>query len=278
MPSAGRAWRMVSLPAGTGSAIIVTKGQEAMKAVMLAAGLGLRLGRGEDYMPKVLLQFGGETLLRRHVRFLQFFGFSELVLGVGHQAEKIYDGISDIGAGGFVRTVHNPEYHKGAMTTLWALREEFRTGEPVVFMDADVLYDHRLMARLIESQVANCFLMDRNVDPGEDPVRLCFRNGRLVDFHKRPTIEHDTQGEWIGFLKLTPEMARRVPGAAEPYIRKAESGVIYEPSFRDLLLSEPEGSFGVEDITGLPWIEIDFEEDLVRAESEILPRLEPLPS
>ena len=31
--------------------------------------------------------------------------------------------------------------------------------------------------------------------------------------------------------------------------------------------------FGFEDVTGLPWIEIDFPEDVERAENEILPRL-----
>ncbi len=42
---------------------------------------------------------------------------------------------------------------------------------------------------------------------------------------------------------------------------------------RDVLLSEPPGTFGYEDITGLPWIEIDYPSDLLRAERTILPRV-----
>ena len=65
-----------------------------MKAVMLAAGVGARLEKGRDFKPKVLLEFGGQTLLRRHVAILRYLGFDELVMGVGHQAELIHDAIA----------------------------------------------------------------------------------------------------------------------------------------------------------------------------------------
>ncbi|MGZ9106647.1 MAG: hypothetical protein ACXW3M_12765 [Rhodoplanes sp.] len=47
----------------------------------------------------------------------------------------------------------------------------------------------------------------------------------------------------------------------------------YEPAVREMLLSGPPDRFGVEDITGLPWIEIDTPEDLRRAREKILPAL-----
>ena len=41
-----------------------------MKAVMLAAGIGVRLGNSETRnVPKVLLRFGGESLLQRHIDY-----------------------------------------------------------------------------------------------------------------------------------------------------------------------------------------------------------------
>ncbi len=47
----------------------------------------------------------------------------------------------------------------------------------------------------------------------------------------------------------------------------------YRVAMRDVLVSEPPGTFAYEDITGLPWIEIDYPSDLLRAERTILPRL-----
>lgn len=245
---------------------------------MLAAGVGERLGGGTDHPPKALLRFGGKSLLERHVEILRHVGVDELVVAVGYRAELIHDEIAALGAGDFVRTVLNPDYAtKGPIVTLWSLRAEFDGNDAVVFMDADVLYDYRLMARLLDSPHPSCFLLDRDVEPGWDPVKLCVRDGVLVDFHKKLRVPCDYYGEWVGFVRLAPEVARRVGAATNLYVEAGRTEEIYEEVFRDLLLTLPPETFGFEDITGLPWIEIDFAEDLRRADDEILPKLVELP-
>jgi choline kinase len=42
---------------------------------------------------------------------------------------------------------------------------------------------------------------------------------------------------------------------------------------REVLLAEPAGTFGFTDISGIPWVEIDFPDDLRRANSEIIKRI-----
>lgn len=246
-----------------------------MKAIMLAAGYGERLGRGPEAPPKTLLRFGGKSLLQRHVEILRFLGFDELVMGVGHQAQMIRDEISAIGAQDFVRTVDNPDYKMGAIFTLWALRDAF-SGD-VVFMDGDMLYDHRLMEKVMNAEHPNSFAIDRNVRPGEDPVKLCFKNGEIVDFHKQPTRDYDEFAEWIGFLRLGPDVCARIAEAARPYIEGRRTDVIYEQAYKDLLTAMPKGTFSYVDITGMPWTEIDFPADLEKAETQIFPQLAPLP-
>src|SRR5918997_237686 len=80
--------------------------------------------------------------------------------------------------------------------------------EPKVLLkDGDVLYDTRLMERLVRSGIGNCLLMDRNIEPGDEPVKLCIRDGRIVDFHKIPKNAHDWHGESVGFFRLSPAIA-----------------------------------------------------------------------
>ena len=38
-----------------------------------------------------------------------------------------------------------------------------------------------------------------------------------------------------------------------------------------ILRLNPDINIGVEDVSGLPWLEIDFPEDLIRAEQQVLP-------
>ena len=96
--------------------------------------------------PKILLRFDGKTFLQRHAEILQLLGFDELVVGVGNEAEQVKDEIRSLPFGDFIRAVDCPQFAMGAPYTLWGLRAEFDGA--AVFMDGDVLYDHRLMARL----------------------------------------------------------------------------------------------------------------------------------
>lgn len=247
-----------------------------MKAIMLAAGFGSRLESTPDSPPKILLRFDGKTLLQRHAEILQFLGFDELVLGVGNKADQVKREIEALPFGDFIRAVDCPQYATGAPYTLWGLRAEF--DGPTVFMDGDVLYDQRLMARLCDAPYEACFAMDRNIRQSDDPVKICFRDGAIVDFHKQPEAPHDSFAEWIGFLKLSADMARRVEAALQPYIAAERTDFIYEEVFRDIMRASPSGAFGTADVTGMPWTEIDYPSDMEYALKNIFPRLEPLPA
>lgn len=240
---------------------------------MLAAGVGKRLDGGKTRPPKVMLEFGGKTLLRRHIEILRACGIEELIMAVGYRAGVIREGLTALGVTDFVSTVFNPDYREGSIVSLWAIREALCAAGDVILMDGDVLYDRRLMDRLLTSRHANCFLMDRNVEPGEEPMKLCVQGGQPVDFHKEIRTACDYYGESVGVFRLSAPIARRLAGAAKAYIQAGKTQQMYEEALRDLLLAEPPGTFGFEDITGLPWIEIDFPEDIRRAREEILARL-----
>jgi len=245
---------------------------------MPVAGVGARLGEPLNRRPKVLLEFGGETLLARHLAILKHCGIEEVVLGVGHGADEIEAALHRLGVAGFARTVYNPDFRDGGITTLWRLREALIADGPVLLMDGDVLYDHRMIERLIRAPAGTCLLMDRDVEPGEEPLKVCIRDGQVVDFRKTPTEPHDYYGEWIGFLRLSPDVAAALGPTTDIFVTSGIRHVIYEEAIRDLLLSRPPGTFRVEDVTGLPWIEIDFPADVRRAEREVLANLAPLPA
>lgn len=245
-----------------------------MKAIMLAAGVGRRLyGDGGDQPSKALLEFGGKTLLRRHIEVLRPGGIEELSVVVGYRKEDILAEAVSVAGADFVSGIENPDFLDGPIISLWCARHVLRSGEAILFMDADVLYHPSLLKRLLRSPHENCFLLDRDIEPGEDPVRLCIRDGKPVDFGKKVEGDFDLVGEWPGFLRLSPRIAARVADATETYIERGESGANYEEAVRDVLLDEPAGTFGYEDITGIPWIEIDFPSDLLRAEKQVLPRI-----
>ena len=245
-----------------------------MKVVMLAAGIGARLGfAATEQSAKILLRFGGKSLLRYHIEILQRQGIDELVLGVGYHHQDIEREIADLGAREFVRTVYNENFDEGNIVTLWTLRDELDCGEPVLLMDADVLYDDNLITRLINSRHQNCFLLDRDFDPGDEPVKLCVRDGKIIEFRKWLSADFDFCGESVGFFKLSAAMAKKLIIQTEHYIRQGRRQEPYEEAIRDVLLTSPRDAFAFEDITDMAWIEIDFAADIERANTDVLPRI-----
>ena len=142
-------------------------------------------------------------------------------------------------------------------------------------MDADVLYDERILQRLIQSANQNCLLIDRDFIPGDEPVKVCINiEGHIVEFRKQlaSDLEFNIQGESVGFFKFDNLTGNKLVKGIDAFLANNENDTPYEEAIRDCLLSEPD-RFGYEDITGLAWIEIDFPEDIIRAQTEILPNI-----
>ncbi len=239
-----------------------------MRAIMLAAGVGRRLGHDK---PKILLQFGGRTLLERHLAILAALGVREVVIGIGHEALAIERALGALGQTD-VSTIYNPDYEQGSILTLWCVREALTAGGPVLLMDGDVLYDRRVLAPLVETRHADCLLVDRAFEPGDEPVKVGVVDGAPADFGKTIEPALEPYGESVGFFRLSEGMAKTLVETAERMIEQGGSERPMEDAVAAVIRAA-NPPFGFEDVTGLPWIEIDFPEDVERAEAEILPKL-----
>ena len=245
-----------------------------MKALMLAAGVARRLyGDENEELPKALLTFDEQTLLHRHIDILHGLGVDELCLVVGHRKEDLLAEAERVAPAGFVSTLFNPRYLEGPKLSLATGEPVLRSGDDVIFMDADVLYHPELLRRLVCSENANCFIMDRQFQSTDDFVKVCLKDGRVVDFGKQIGETHDTIGEWPGFLKMSADVAGKVADSVLGFIARGDEEGAYEEAFREVLVGETPGTFGVEDITGTPWVEIDYPEDLTKATTKVFPRI-----
>lgn len=245
-------------------------------AIILAAGVGRRLGAADD-RPKVLLEFGGRTLLERHLQALEALGIHDIAVTMGHRRELIEAELSRLGRRDRVALVENPRYREGSLVSLWAQSDRLRAGRTVLLMDGDVLCDPRMVAALLAAPCENALLVDRTIEPGDEPVKVCFRDGVIVDFRKRPEHAHDWHGESVGFFRFSAATAAALAERCALHVEAGRTGLEYEEAIRDLILAEP-ARFGAADVSDLPWIEIDFEDDVIRARRDILPQLQTGPS
>ncbi|MXN79200.1 NTP transferase domain-containing protein [Burkholderia sp. 4701] len=247
-----------------------------MRAIILAAGLGLRLQQPpEAQYPKCLLRFDGTTLLERHLRVLDAAGVDEIVLALGFQAGKVEAEMERLGRRAEI--VLNDRYDLGSVLTVHTVADAMTRGGDVLLMDADVLYDESILHALVANpdQPVDRLLIDRDFEAGDEPVKLCLKNGVPVELRKQLAVDlaYDTIGESVGFFRFTEGTARRLAAIVAGYVDSGRANMPHEEAVRDLLL-EGGHAFDVADVTGAPWIEIDFPNDVARAAQDVLPLIQ----
>lgn len=242
-----------------------------MTAIILAAGVGKRLLDASGGRPKCLIEIGGRSLLRRLLDGLAAVGVGEAVVVTGFGDDRVRAALSPGVPGIAVRCVSNERFREGAILSLWTAREAL--DRAVLVMDADVLCAPDLLARLVASPHANCFLLDAGQENTGEEQMLLVRDGRVRDIVRGGAPGYELMGESLGFLKLSAPAARLLRALLEARVRAGDTGIEHEEVYPDLLARV---EVGFERVDGMPWIEIDFPDDVVRAEQDVLPRIERL--
>jgi len=252
-----------------------------MRAIILAAGRGSRLQQPGNQqvqvaaLPKCLLKFGGVSLLERHLRLLRRAGVTDVVLALGFKHDLIEAELAQLGWQPRPQIVLNPGFELGSVLTVHTVAEPMTRGGDVLLMDADVLYHERIMTALVSGAgPINRVLLDKDFEAGDEPVKLCVREGVPVELRKQlpAGLQYDTIGESVGFFRFDNAAARRFISIVAQYVESGRANLPHEEAIRDLL-REGSQRFEVADVTGAPWIEIDFPADVARAAQEILPQL-----
>jgi choline kinase len=190
------------------------------------------------------------------------------VIVIGYRGEMIKQAIGLTCHGVRVRYVSNDCYEKGAILSLWSARAEFE--DDIIIMDADVLFPVALIERLVRSQHANCFLLDGSADNTGEEQMLLTRGGRVLNIIRGGSGDFDVIGESVGFLKVSRTDAPLLRAILDDLVTRGRDSIEHEEAF-PLFLAQRE--VGFERVDDLPWTEIDFPEDLERAEHEVLPRI-----
>lgn len=229
-----------------------------MRAILLAAGRGRRLA-GDG--PKCLLEIGGKTLLERHIANMIAAGIDALTVVVGYQREKIDEALERLGPKLPVEVVYNPQFVHGSIVSLHCAADRLADGG--IWMDADVLYPSELLRRLVASPNANCVLLDGGSEETGEEMMLGTRGGRVLAIARRVGPDWDIAGESVGFAKVGPEGAIVLRRLLDEEVAAGRLDQEYEAAMDRAFR---EAVFGFERVDDLAWTEIDFQEDVVKAE------------
>ena len=243
-----------------------------MKAIILAAGKGKRLIQFTQNRPKSLIPIGGTTLLSRNIHALTAVGITEIIIVVGYLHEMILQHLKASHPQLNIQTITNPEYTRGSILSLWAARIFFN--DDLLIMDADVLFPKQFLSLLLDSPHPDLMLYDPTSKSQGEEQMLLIKNNCVIEstkkVHGKSTQDFDEMGEGIGFLKLSASSVKILESVLQEFIENNKGDLEYEDCFINLFQKI---KVYVQSVGKIPWIEIDYPEDVRNAENIILPDL-----
>jgi len=233
-----------------------------MKAIILSAGQGSRLGHLVDDRPKCLIDFNGRSLLDRQLDTLEANGVHEAVVVTGFHDELVSQAIAKRSGGPNVRTVFNPFYKVADNTgSLYMAREEL-AGDCLVW-NGDTLVSTALMAKVVANDRSGiCVTIDRKQAYDEDDMKVVEEDGRLKAIGKRLDLAR-VNAESIGLLAFRAGGAEQFREAIEGAMRTPEGTTIWYLRVINHIAQSVD--VWTLDIDGEEWGEVDFPPDVDNA-------------
>lgn len=230
-----------------------------MDALILAAGEGRRLGGG---LPKCLREVGGKPLIEHQLEALSDAGVRSVTVVVGYAEREVRHAV-----GSRARFVSNPYFARTNSLYSFTLARTVMRGE-ILVMNGDVLL-HPGIVRMLVPQRGSVLAFDSRAGNESEDMKVATRGDRLAEMRKDLPAER-TEGENLGVLRLDRLASGRAFMAAEWLIAR---GRHREWLASAINLTGRRHRLRCIDVAGLPWIEIDFPDDLKRAEREVWPAI-----
>lgn len=240
------------------------------QAVILAAGLGSRLGEYTKDMPKGFLEIDGVAIIENSIKKLIASGIEEIIIGTGYKAE-FYDNLAKKYI--CIKTVYNPDFEKtSSMATLMACAPHVK-GD-FLLLESDLIYDKIGLFVLINDERRNVILAS-GASNSHDEVYLATNDkNELTIVSKDKSRIPNPAGELVGISKLTKNILEQM---CEFYVNSKNLKLDYENALEEIsnemLVKNLVSKIFVRKIEYYAWAEIDDENMLKRASEQIYPRI-----
>jgi 2-aminoethylphosphonate-pyruvate transaminase len=243
------------------------RAQAVKRALILGAGMGVRLRDVGRAAPKGFLRLGERPIVEESILRLAAEGIERVVIATGHHAE-FYEQLAHA-HDRLVVTVENPRYaDSGSLYSLWCARDQL-DGD-FLLLESDLIYERAALRALIEDPRPDVLLISEPTG-AHDEVWVETRGGDLVAMSKdRAQLGPEIAGELVGITKVSLPFLRVLLSYAESRFRETLR-VDYETD--GLVHAAHERPLPCKLVPGLVWAEIDDPEHLERARKVIYPRL-----
>jgi len=176
-----------------------------MRAIILAAGRGSRMGAVTDDQPKCLTEIGGRPLIAWQTAALREAAAGDITIIGGYRQELLEPHADQI--------LENTRWADTNMVVTLAAASEILRHHACIISYSDILYHPDIIRALSRSKASIAITYDREWeklwsdrfdDPLDDAERFEAQDGYLVSIGAKPSNLEEVKGQYMGLLKISP--------------------------------------------------------------------------
>ena len=238
-----------------------------MQALMLAAGMGKRLGKYTKENTKSMVEVSGQKLIDRAVDALVLAGIKKLIIVVGYCGENLINYVktkyqnSDM----TFEFINNKDYAKTNNIYSFYLAKEYLKDDDTILMESDLIYDPTIIKKLIDSPHKNIATIAKYESYMDGTVVTVDKDGFIKEFVDKNEMDLDNLKNYyktVNIYKLSKEFCTNIYiPFLEAYMKAYGVDSYYETTLKAIAHLSKTKMYGF-DIGALPWYEIDDALDL----------------
>ena len=237
-----------------------------MQAIILAAGMGRRLGEYTKNNTKCMVEVNGEKLIDRFIRQLSKHHLSRLVIVVGYEGQKLidyighrYDDIINI------EYITNPIYDKTNNIYSLALASEVMCSEDTILMESDLILEDDMIDMLVNHPSPDLALVAKYESWMDGTMVTIDDDRRIISFVSKQAFNYDEADRYfktVNVYKFSKEFSKHqyVP-FLEAYCKVLGNNEYYEQVL-NVLTKLGNTTLRALPVSGVKWYEIDDVQDL----------------
>ena len=236
-----------------------------MQAVILAAGMGRRLGELTGDNTKCMLEVNGVKLIDRALECLAEHNLSRIVLVVGYKRENVMRYVGNSYKGIEVVYVENPIYDKTNNIYSLYLAKDYLVAEDTLLLESDLIYEPSVVRRIVENDYPNLALVDKYESWMDGTVVMLNDECKIKNFISKRDFKYsdiDRYYKTVNIYKFSKEFSTThyVP-FLKAYCQALGRNEYYEQVLKVITLLD-DSPLKALPLHGEQWYEIDDIQDL----------------
>ena len=241
-----------------------------MQAIILAAGMGKRLGELTKGNTKCMVEVGGVRLIERALRILDRKQLSKIIMVVGYQHENLIQFVETLGIQTPVQFIINEIYDKTNNIVSLSMAKEYLMQEDTLLLESDLIFEERLIDLLLEDSRDTLALVDKFENWMDGTCIVVDEEDNITDFIPGKLLRYSEKESYyktVNIYKFGAQFSRQIYVPFLEAYAKAMGNNEYYESVMKLILMLDCNTMKAKRLTGERWYEIDDIQDLDIAET-----------